>query len=185
MTDTATAEMTQAPKGGFLKKVLVGLIALAVLGGGGFAGGLFYAQQQNEAPDDILTLLEDEDSAAPGTPRRVPKVVPDDTLFQTSYYEFPDLLTTNLKDSRRFLQLGIGISTQYDATVVANVERHVLAMKSDMLAVMSGFTEEDVTGQESRAALADALKAAINARLEELEGFGGVEAVYFPSFVMQ
>lgn len=50
---------------------------------------------------------------------------------------------------------------------------------------MSSFSEEDVTGQIGRDALAVALKDTMNARLEDLEGFGGIEGVYFPSFVMQ
>jgi flagellar FliL protein len=54
-----------------------------------------------------------------------------------------------------------------------------------MLAVISGFTESDVAGLEGREALADALRDAINRRLEELEGFGGVEDVFFATFVMQ
>ena len=33
--------------------------------------------------------------------------------------------------------------------------------------------------------LADSIKNAINKRLEELEGFGGVEGVYFTAFVLQ
>lgn len=185
MTDTAAPDTQAAPKGGLLKKLLIGLVAVAVLGGGGFAAGLYFAAQQPEEALDILRLIEDEGAALGDGPRRVPRAVPEDPVFETSYYEFPDLLTTNLRESRRFLQIGIGVATQYDETVVANVERHALAIKSDMLAVMSGFTEEDVTGQDGRAGLAEALKDAMNARLEDLEGFGGVEAVYFPSFVMQ
>jgi len=61
----------------------------------------------------------------------------------------------------------------------------VLALQSDILAAMSSFSEEDVTGQIGRDALAVALKDTMNARLEDLEGFGGIEGVYFPSFVMQ
>jgi flagellar FliL protein len=60
-----------------------------------------------------------------------------------------------------------------------------MALRSDMLAVISGFTEAEVEGAEGRARLAAALRDAINARLEALEGFGGVEDVFFPSFVMQ
>ncbi|MBA4349622.1 MAG: flagellar basal body protein FliL, partial [Rhodobacter sp.] len=36
-----------------------------------------------------------------------------------------------------------------------------------------------------RKRLADALKDAVNERLKTLEGFGGVEDVFFPSFMMQ
>ena len=50
---------------------------------------------------------------------------------------------------------------------------------------MSEFTVEQVEGKTGRDQLADSIKDAINVRLEELEGFGGVEGVYFTSFVLQ
>lgn len=185
MTDTTTPD-TEAPRrGGLLKKLLKGLVLLVILGGGGFAGGFFFADYAKPETNDILQLLETEDSMAGDSPRRVPKVMPEEPIFQTTYHEFEEPLTTNLRESRRFLQVGVGVSTQYDQTVVDNVITHKLAMRSDMLAVMSGFSEEQVAGKEGRDALALALKDAINARLEELEGFGGIEGVYFLSFVMQ
>ncbi|MEL6915448.1 MAG: flagellar basal body-associated FliL family protein [Pseudomonadota bacterium] len=165
------------------------LFFIVILGGlfgaGGFAGGLFYAGQQEPAPGDLLRLIESDGPSGRAGGRRVPRALPDRSVFETSYYEFTEPLTTNLRGSRRFLQIGVGISTQYDDSVISHVERHEVALKSDMLAVMSGFTEEDVVGQAGRDALSSALRDAMNARLEALEGFGGVESVYFPSFVMQ
>ena len=105
--------------------------------------------------------------------------------FLTIYYEFPGTFTTNLNGSRRFLQVGLGVSTQYDEQVMANVDSHQLALRSDILGIISDFSEADVAGKSGRDALAGALKTGINARLEELEGFGGVEDVYFTSFVLQ
>jgi flagellar FliL protein len=51
--------------------------------------------------------------------------------------------------------------------------------------VISEFTEEDVKGQPGRDALAAALRVGLNVKLEDLEGFGGVEEVHFTSFVLQ
>ena len=34
--------------------------------------------------------------------------------FETRYYEIPGSLTTNLKGSRRFLHISVGISTKYE-----------------------------------------------------------------------
>ena len=51
--------------------------------------------------------------------------------------------------------------------------------------MVSEFTVEQVEGKTGRDQLADTIKDAINARLEELEGFGGVEGVFFTSFVLQ
>jgi len=42
--------------------------------------------------------------------------------FVTSYYEFPSPFTTNLKNSRKFIQAGLGIGTQYDASVIENLK---------------------------------------------------------------
>ena len=189
MADTALPDMNPKPKGGFVKKLLVWTIAAAVLGGGGFAAGLYFSGGSLSPSQEVLRLIETEKAAeteADGTEtKRVQKEVPETAVFQTSYYEFPDPLTTNLKGSRRFLQVGIGVSTQYDASVITNVETHAMALRSDMLAVISGFAEADVEGEEGRAQLSRDLMRAMNARLEALEGFGGIEDVFFPSFVLQ
>jgi flagellar FliL protein len=60
-----------------------------------------------------------------------------------------------------------------------------MALRSDMLAVMSNFTEAEVEAEGGRARLSDDLKEAINTRLVGLEGFGGIEDVFFRSFVLQ
>ena len=90
-----------------------------------------------------------------------------------------------MKGSKAFLQVSVGVSTQYDETVIENVEMHQLALRSEVLGVVSEFTVEEVEGKMGRDDLADGIKNAINSRLEELEGFGGVEGVYFTAFVLQ
>ena len=83
------------------------------------------------------------------------------------------------------LQVGIGVSTQYDDTVVVNVESHQLALRSVILNVLSGYSEEDVAGVDGRNRLAAELRDALNSKLEALENFGGIEEVHFTSFVKQ
>lgn len=168
---------------GLLGKVLMA----GVLLGAGFGGGYVYFANPFSPTQDMLRLLEPESAAeADGAAReKVAKETPDETLFVTSYFTFPEPITSNLRESRSFLQVQVGVSTQYDAQVITNVETHKLALQSDMLAVIATFSEEDIAGPEGRARLADALKDAINARLERMEGFGGVEDVFFPSFMMQ
>ena len=193
MTD-ATAP---APKKGLkgLFRLLITAAGAAALLGGGFGGGLWYAGGQSSPADEVLRLIERSgggstaDETAEGddaaTPQRVAKEIPEEPAFVTNYFEFPDPLTTNLAGSTRFLQVSIGVSTQYDTKVIANVETHAMAIRSDVLAVISGFTIEQVEGVEGRARLAEAIRAAVNSRLESLEGFGGIEDVYFPAFVLQ
>jgi flagellar FliL protein len=169
----------------------VGLaLAAAVLAGAGFAAGwLYFAQPDSPvlaALQDLKGAAEEEhDPDAPPEPKKVPAPKPVEEKFVTSYYSFPEPLTTNLSGSRRYLMVSVALSTQYDPSVMTNVDTHKAALQSDMLAVIGAFTEEDLQGREGRDRLGAALRDAINMRLEALEGFGGVEGVYFPSFVMQ
>ena len=54
-----------------------------------------------------------------------------------------------------------------------------------ILAALSDYTEEQVTGREARKLLSDDIRDVMNLKLEELEGFGGVEEVLLTSYVMQ
>ncbi len=105
--------------------------------------------------------------------------------FITTYYEFPGNFTSNLRNSGKFLQVGIGISTQYDDSVIGRVEDHQLTLRSGILMVMSQFSEEDIQGKTGRDALAKAILVELNSILEKLEGFGGIENIYFTSFMLQ
>ena len=113
------------------------------------------------------------------------KQTPEEETFGTLYYEFAGTFTTNLDNSRKMLQLGLAVSTQYDDTVMQNVEAHELGLRSTILEEIGNYTEEDIEGKVGREMLAEAIKEAINAKLEELEGFGGIENVHFTSFVLQ
>ena len=54
-----------------------------------------------------------------------------------------------------------------------------------MLAVMRRVTESEISGPDFQTNLAASLKMEMNAVLESLEDFGGIEAVYFTEFVVQ
>ena len=191
----AENEEEQPAGGGLVKK-------LAIYGGGGLlmvgiglaAGWLIFGNAQPDPSEEIEEIIErkmqereaaDEMEADNGTPSKLSKATPEEEVFETIYHEFAGTFTTNLAGSRKMLQLGIGVSTQYDDTVMMNVDAHQLALRSIILGVISDFSEDQVRGGEGRELLADALRAAINAKLEELENFGGVEDVHFTSFVLQ
>ncbi|AGI68505.1 FliL-like flagellar basal body-associated protein [Octadecabacter antarcticus 307] len=175
-----------------------GVIGLVMMGVGIGAGYFLFGGQSNspeqlaaaiiERNDGALTAEVEEDASDETEgeiPERQSKDSARDDVFQTLYYEIPGTMTTNLKDSRRFLQIGVGISTQYDEVILQNVEANLLAIKAAILATLSDYGEADVVGREARNALSEDLKATINAELEALEGFGGVEGVLLTSFVMQ
>ena len=181
------ADLPAKPRGkGGLKRVLVLIVTAALFGAGGFGAAWFLYARAPSPMDDALRLIE-RDSAAPAVagPEKMRKPVPEEESFVTSYHAVTDPLTTNLSGSRHFLQVSITLSTQYDPKVFENVTKHDAALRSDMLAVIGSFSEADVAGPEGRARLAGGLRDALNTRLTELEGFGGIEGVFFTSFVVQ
>ena len=138
--------------------------------------------------EECLNPIENEETGeveCKGDPERVALDTPENQVFLTTYYEFPGSFTTNLMNSRKFLQISVGVSTQYDDRVMANVEAHQLALRSEILGTMSEFTEESIQGKAGRQALASSLQEAINTKLEVLENFGGIDEVHFTSFVLQ
>lgn len=141
--------------------------------------------EEEIASEDCLEEEKNEDGECPVGPKKIPKIVPEEELFATTYYEFPGNFTTNLKASKKFLQISLGVSTQYDEAVMVNVESHQLALRSEILGVMSEFSPDDISGREGKEKLSIMLKDGINRVLEDVEGFGGVENVHFTSFVLQ
>ena len=191
----AENEEEQPAGGGLVKKIAIyGGGGLLMVGIGLTAGWLIFGNAQPDPSEEIEEIIErkmqereaaDEMEADNGTPSKLSKATPEQEVFETIYHEFAGTFTTNLAGSRKMLQLGIGVSTQYDDTVMMNVDAHQLALRSIILGVISDFSEDQVRGGEGRELLADALRDAINAKLEELENFGGVEDVHFTSFVLQ
>ncbi len=142
-------------------------------------------EDEEELAEDCAEEEKDAEGNCPTGPKKMPKVTPEEEIFATTYYEFPGNFTTNLKGSKKFLQISVGVSTQYDEQVMANVDSHQLALRSEILTIMSEFSSEDIAGRTGKQKLADALKEGINSVLEKVEGFGGVENVHFTSFVLQ
>ena len=190
----AENEAEQKAGGGLVKKLLIfgggGLVMIAV---GLGAGWLIFGSAQPDPSEEIEEIIERklaeretaEAEADNSTPQKQSKDTPEDDVFETIYHEFAGTFTTNLDGSRKMLQLGIGVSTQYDDTVMMNVESHQLALRSVILGVISNFSEEDVKGSSGREMLAMSIRDAINGKLEALENFGGIEEVHFTSFVLQ
>ena len=192
----ADEENNEPGKKGLILRILIFVVAGLVLIGLGLGGGyVLFGGSQPDPSEEIESIIEKkmaeadaereaEEEAALGN-EKVAKELPEIETFITTYFEFPGTFTTNLKASRKFLQLGLGVSTQYDDEVITNVEDHQLALRSEILNVMSEFTEDDIQGKEGRENLARALADGINQKLMQLEDFGGIEEVHFTSFVLQ
>ena len=190
------AEEAPKRKINFNKIALFGLGPIVLLGVGLGAGAFLFMPTQTPV-EQVEALIEKKLKQAGQLPsqdglneedlepQKVSKETPVNETFVTSYYTFADNFTTNLNQSKQFLQISVGVSTQYDETVIENVEKHQMAMRSEVLGVMGTYSVDDIDGKVGRDKLANSIKDAINVKLEELEGFGGVEGVHFTSFVLQ
>ena len=182
-------------KRGILKILGFAFGGLFLVGAGLGAGFFMFGSTQPDPSEEIEQIIErkmveaeeqkEADEKADEGETKVAKETPEIDTFMTTYFEFPGTFTTNLMNSRRFLQVGLGVSTQYDDTVMANVEAHQLALRSEILNAISEFSESDIAGKNGREQLAKALTDAINNKLVALEDFGGVTEVHYTSFVLQ
>ena len=190
------AEEAPKRKINFTKIALFGLGPVLLLGLGVGAGAFLFMPTQTpiEQVEELIEKklkqagqlpsldgLDEEDLE----PQKVSKETPVNETFVTSYYTFADNFTTNLNKSKQFLQVSVGVSTQYDETVIENVEKHQMALRSEVLGVIGTYSVDDIDGKIGRDNLANSIKDAINVKLLDLEGFGGVEGVHFTSFVLQ
>ena len=105
--------------------------------------------------------------------------------FRTVYYNFADDFTSNLKDSDALVQTSIAASTRRDYRVMLWLKKHELALRSAILADLADTPEADIHTAEGKDRLQKRLTATINKVLTSAEGFGGVDNVYFKTFIVQ
>ena len=188
----------EGKKKGNMLPIIIGGVAGALLLGIGVGVGWFISGGGQKTPEETVAEIA-ESSASSGDmddmgddaeleavePSKMPKEVPVEEKFETTYYEFPEPFTNNLAGSKKFGQVTLGISTQYDSKVIENLEKHKLALIDAINGKLSEMTEADLTGLENRRKVALILQDLINETLEELEDFGGIERVFFKKLVIQ
>ena len=172
------------------------LLAIAV-GATLFVTGAF----SSKPPVDVDVLVEGGggkgghgeakggDGAAKKSDEPKKKAIPadKDTRFEKSYMDLDEKkpLVANIFGSRKVMQVSLALMTQYDDRVFKNVAKHRAALRSGALDVLRQVTEADLAKPEFRNELAVKLREKINAELERLENFGGIEEVFFNEFVFQ
>jgi flagellar FliL protein len=175
------------------KKILFTLTALLVIGGG--AGGGLYAMGINplashgeaEDPDMPHLVVREGVSAdvADAARHRARRGRPDPRVFQATYYPLANNFTSNLRGGQAFVQIGLGVSTYYDERVIENLRTHDMAVRSAVLMTLTEQDPVEITTFQGKQRLKIALRNAINEALTIREGFGGIDDVYFTSFVTQ
>jgi len=83
------------------------------------------------------------------------------------------------------MSVQIAIMTRYDERVVENVKKHEFALRSVVMDVMRQTNEADLPKPDFRKDLAVKIRDAMNTLIEKYEDFGGIEDVYFTSFIVQ
>lgn len=180
---------------GMLVKALAGVVLVGAGGGGTFAlvqSGMIGGGHAEPKEDNTPKLIRkgEEDPFAPKTDAKegegAPEVEGDGgSEYRTSYFSFTDDFTSNLKNSSALVQISMACSTRRDGRVLMWLKKHELAIRSEVLVVLADTPEEDAFTPEGKQRLEKRLTAAINKVLTQTEGFGGVDAVYFKSFLVQ
>ena len=196
-------EVEEEPKKSNLLKIIIfvvgGILLIAV--GLGIGYFLFGGEPEPDPSTEVNQIIEGketekkktedseskegEEEGEDGIIKKNVKAIPEVDSYETTYFEFPGDFTTNLKGSRKFLQVSVGVSTQYDEKVMEVVDSHQLALRSEILSTISDFTEEDISGSEGKKKLAERLIVVLNKKLESLDEFPGIEDVYFTAFILQ
>ncbi len=181
---------------GLIMKLLIGAVLVGAGGGGVFGlvnAGVIGGGGHHEKEDNTPRLVRkgEEDPYAPkaegGKEGETPAEVEGEggSEYRTTYFNFTEDFTSNLKNSQALVQVNLAASTRRDGRVLHWMKKHELAVRSALLSVLADTPEEDVYTMEGKERMQVRLTAAINKVLTDTEGFGGVDRVYFKSFLVQ
>jgi flagellar FliL protein len=176
------------------KKFLIASVLVLLLGGGGvgatlYAGnpGLLLSRYASAGPDRPQLVprngVSDAEAARYFSPTGEKR--PDPGKFLASYYPLEEKFTANLGEGDSFAQIGLGVSTYYDERVFENVKLHEMAVRSAILLTLSEQDPAALSTPKGKEGLKASLRQSVNQVLKSKEGFGGIDDVYFTSFVIQ
>ena len=186
-------EVEGKKKSPIVKIILIAVVAILLLVGTvvgtRFVTG-FFDKKDETAAEAQLKALEQEaagakDPAQQAGPQKVTKESPELKRFEIHYMEIEKDMLANLTNSRKVIQVQLAIMTHYDERVFKNVKKHEFALRSAALDVMRQTTEDQLAQPDFRKNLGEKIRLELNAVLEKFEDFGGIEEVYFTSFVVQ
>lgn len=187
-------------KGKLVKFAMLG-VALVALVGGGVGAGLYAASSgmvgghKGARPDGPQLVPKSAQKKAPSEShtgdapavkggRDTPEGEGGDR-FASNYYPLDKEFTANLQESAHIIQVGLAVSTAYDDKEIERIKTNEIAIRSAILLALGDTTEDQVFTSDGKRQLQARLTKAINATLEQKEGFGGVGNVYFTTFVVQ
>ncbi len=186
-------EVEGKKKSPLIKIILIVVVALLLLVGTAvgtmFVTGFFDKKDTSAAEQALKDLekgaTEGKAAATEVTPQKKAKESPELERFENSYMELEKPLVSNLTNTRKVIQVNVAIMTHYDERVFKNAKKHEFALRSVALDVMRQMTEADLAKPDFRKELAAKIREEMNAVLQKYEDFGGIEEVFFTSFVVQ
>ncbi|MBC2665949.1 flagellar basal body-associated FliL family protein [Novosphingobium flavum] len=182
--------------GGMAMKIALPVVLLGAGGGGTYglvAAGVIGGGHDKVKEDNNPKLVRkgEEDPYATkkegeGEGAAAPEVEGEGgSEYKTSYFTFTEDFTSNLKNSDALVQMSLACSTRRDGRVLIWLKKHELAVRSAMLNTIADTPAEDIGSVTGKERLQKRLVAAINQVLTREEGFGGIDEVYFKSFIVQ
>ncbi len=158
-----TEGVAEVKSGGMMKKIILGVGALVLIGGGVFAGMTFFAE-------DEVVAEEAEPSKAPAL-----------------YTSLHPPLVVNFKDSfgdSHFMQVTMEVMAR-DLEISNAVREHTPVIRNELILLYSGANYDEVTTRDGKEKmLADGLEVIQDVMTEQI-GEPGVEALYFTALVIQ
>jgi flagellar protein FliL len=189
----------QKPKSKLIP-IILGAVGLIVLVAGTMLATLYFTGFFKPKPptltaeERIALGLDPEVDAAgkdgkgkdgkDGKPEKLKKS-PQAERFDFNYFKMENEFLVNVTGSKRVMSIQVAVMTRYDQKVIDNLKKHEFALRSVMMDVMRQSQDADINKPEFRVDLAKKLRDAMNALLEKFEEFGGVEDVFFTSFIVQ
>ena len=174
--------------GGKMKKLILFVLLPLLMIGGGVGAGVFAAGKLGghsgpklDPNRPKLVLKEGEE----GPTDLAPGQQANPAIYKSTYVPMEQAFTSNLHDTDGYLQLGLGVSTLYDQKVTDHLKDSDMPIRAAVLEVLAQQSAEALNTPQGKAALRQQLKVAINHVLEQREGFGGIDDVYFTSFIIQ
>jgi flagellar FliL protein len=144
--------------------IAVGAIVLlvGVVFGTLFFSGYFEKKAEMAAMEKLDELEAAATKARDEAPVKIKKEAPQETRFEKNYMQMDKELMTNITGSKK-----------------------VMVIQVALMDVLRQTTDAELARSDYRKNLADKLKAVMNEVLEKNEDFGGIEDVFFTSFVVQ
>ena len=177
------------------QKIAIGVSILIAI----FIGGAYFVYEskisssdnsksstnENNAHEkvDELDRLSKQEEVKNNTVKQDTSVT--DKKFENTYLQVDKEFMTSLKDSNKVMVVQIALMTNRGESVFDNFKKHEFAIRSSIMDVIRQTTESEIERPSFRNELTSKIKIVINNVLVKYEDIGGIDDVFFTSFVIK